>query len=260
MKIEVSINPAGGGTIAINDSIATSYPAVRTLPQDAIVQLEAKPMDGYRFSGWSGDFTGMENPTNMVLDSHIYITANFSPAIHTITLEVDGSGAIKPSIGEHIYDQDSEVEIMAMADKGWSFSGWNGDVEDATSATTTVTVDADKEITAKFDPIMHTVTVDYDYDGRDISTVGSYQYREGTIVDLVATPERGWKFDSWQGDVVDPHAESTTVVMDADKTITASFVRSFPDTRVIGIIVGAAGAGLTAFFITGRKKNEAVSK
>ena len=205
MKIEVNINPAGGGTIAINDFLATCYPAVRTLPQDTIIQLEAKPMNGYRFNGWSGDLTGMENPANILVDSHTYITANFSPAIHTITFEVDGSGIIKPSTGEHIYGEDSEVEITAMADKGWSFSRWNGDVEDATSATTTVTADADKKITAKFDPIMYTITIDYDYDGRDTSTVGPYQYREARMRNMIRLMRpKIW----WRGgvDIVITHA------------------------------------------------------
>ena len=247
MKIEMSLNPVGGGTIAINDSIATSYPTVRTLPQDTIVQLEAKPMNGYHFDGWSGDLNGIENPFTLVLGSHMYITANFSPAKHTLTIEVDGSGITIPASGEHSYDEGREVEITAVPDDGWSFSGWIGDVADSTSPTTNITVDEDMEFIAKFDPIIHTLTVNYDYDSKDISTAGPYQYMEGTVVDLIVSPEKGWKFDGWAGDVTDPQSGNTTVVMDSDKVIIARFVRSGPDTRVIGIIAGAVGAGPVSY-------------
>ena len=260
MKIEVSIDPTHGGTIVINDTEATSYPAVRTLLQDSTVQLEAKPMDGYLFDGWSGDLTSVENPANLELGSHMYVTANFTAATHTLKIEVEGAGDTIPAAGEHSYGQESEVEITAMPDDGWSFSGWGGDVTDSTSLTTNITVDKDTELIARFEPIMHTLTVNYDYDGKDMSIVGPYQYKEGTLVEVVATPESGWEFDGWAGGVADPLLESTTVLMDSDKTITASFVRSGADIRVIGIIAGAAGAGLTTFFITGRNKSMTESK
>ncbi len=41
---------------------------------------------------------------------------------------------------------------------------------------------------------------------------------------LTATPDTGWEFDSWTGDVADPDSSETTIVMDDNKTATAIFV------------------------------------
>ena len=254
MKIEVSLNPDAGGTVSINDSVATSYPAIRTLPEEAVIQLEAKPMEGYRFDGWSGDLTGVENPITVELDSHKYITANFSPAAYMINIGVDGGGTTSLETGDHKYNSGSEIDITAIPDDGWNFAGWIGDVADQTSSTTTVMVDRDKNVTARFNPIMHTLTVYYDYNGGDASTSGPYSYREGTVVDLLITQENGWRFDGWEGDVADPTSTNTTVFIDSDKYITANFIRSGPDPRIIGIIAGSAGAGVLAFFMTGQKR------
>jgi len=43
------------------------------------------------------------------------------------------------------------------------------------------------------------------------------------VVDISATPASGYQFVDWTGDVVDPNSVSTTVTMDADKTVTANF-------------------------------------
>jgi uncharacterized repeat protein (TIGR02543 family) len=55
------------------------------------------------------------------------------------------------------------------------------------------------------------------------SSLISHDYDAGEEVDIRATPASGWQFDSWSGDVDDPLSSSTTVTMDEDKTIVASF-------------------------------------
>ena len=55
---------------------------------------------------------------------------------------------------------------------------------------------------------------------------GTLTYVEGTVVDLVATPDTGYRFVNWTGDVdtiADPNAASTTVTMNGDYSITANF-------------------------------------
>ena len=54
-------------------------------------------------------------------------------------------------------------------------------------------------------------------------TVGTYAYPEDEVVAIMATPNSGYEFDHWDGDVADPNSASTTVVMDGDKMVTAYF-------------------------------------
>ena len=55
---------------------------------------------------------------------------------------------------------------------------------------------------------------------------GTFQYYEGTVVDLVATPDAGYRFVGWTGDVdtiEDVDEASTTITIQGDYEITADF-------------------------------------
>jgi hypothetical protein len=55
---------------------------------------------------------------------------------------------------------------------------------------------------------------------------GDFDYDGGTVVDLVAEVEPGYRFVNWTGDVdtiVDPDSASTTITMNDDYSITANF-------------------------------------
>ena len=76
-----------------------------------------------------------------------------------------------------------------------------------------------------------TETITYDLtmavtgSGTTDPAVGDHSYAEGTVVDISATADAGWSFDSWIGDVADTSSPSTTVTMDATKTVTATFTQ-----------------------------------
>lgn len=53
--------------------------------------------------------------------------------------------------------------------------------------------------------------------------VGDHDYDDGTVVDLTATPDEGWTFVSWDGNVADNNKKTTTITMNSDKTVTATF-------------------------------------
>jgi uncharacterized repeat protein (TIGR02543 family) len=47
-------------------------------------------------------------------------------------------------------------------------------------------------------------------------------YTQGTVVTLTANPDSGWQFDSWSGDL-SGSTNPTTITMNSDKTVTATF-------------------------------------
>ena len=51
-------------------------------------------------------------------------------------------------------------------------------------------------------------------------------YNSGTSVTLAATPDAGWRFDHWTGDL-SGNANPATISMDADKSVTAFFIQQF---------------------------------
>jgi hypothetical protein len=58
--------------------------------------------------------------------------------------------------------------------------------------------------------------------------MGTYVYDTVTVVGITATPNTGWAFIGWSGNVTDPIADSTTVIVDSDKVVTANFFAASP--------------------------------
>jgi len=127
----------------------------------------------------------------------------------------------------HTYPEDEVVAITATPNAGYEFDHWTGDVADPNAASTTVTMDGDKTVTAHFSliPVTYELTMAVDPAGGGTTTpaVGVHTYPEDEVVAITATPNAGYEFDHWTGDVADPNAASTTVTMDGDKTVTAHF-------------------------------------
>jgi uncharacterized repeat protein (TIGR02543 family) len=73
--------------------------------------------------------------------------------MHTLTMQVNGSGSTTPAVGTHSYSGETLINITATPDSGWQFDSWMGDVGDPDSATTTVTIDSDKTFTANFSQV-----------------------------------------------------------------------------------------------------------
>jgi hypothetical protein len=58
------------------------------------------------------------------------------------------------------------------------------------------------------------------------ATTGGGSYNQGTNATITATPAVGWQFVNWLGaGIANSASSSTTVVMDASKTVTANFTR-----------------------------------
>jgi hypothetical protein len=93
----------------------------------------------------------------------------------------------------------------------------------------------------------------YEYDLTIISTAGghvtapgegTFTYPAGTTVNLVATPDTGYPFMRWAGDVgtiPDVNAATTTITMNGDYSITANF----EETYYLTIFSGNGGSVIT---------------
>jgi len=69
-----------------------------------------------------------------------------------------------------------------------------------------------------------TVTVDPPGGGTISPAVGTYDYDDGTEVEVTATAADGYVFDHWSGDGdLEGTANPVTITMDSDKTVTAHF-------------------------------------
>ena len=146
----MDVSPGDGGTVEVDQTASSSYPASFSINSGVSVHLEALPASGYRFDNWSGDLSDTANPTTIVINCNKTVTAEFSRITHTLTIKTNGSGSTTPAVGNHEYTERAVVDITAIPDSGWQFDGWSGDVADAGSANTKVTINSNKTVTAEF--------------------------------------------------------------------------------------------------------------
>jgi uncharacterized repeat protein (TIGR02543 family) len=142
----VTMSVSGNGTTTPPDGI-------HAYAQDTIVNITASPASGWQFVRWTG---AVSNPasstTNVTVEGDKAVTAIFTQITqnYDLTVAVSGNGTTTPAAGIHSYAQDTTVNITATPSNGWQFANWIGSVAEQGSANTTITLDGDKTITAKF--------------------------------------------------------------------------------------------------------------
>ena len=123
------------------------------------VPLETSPSSGCTFSHWSGDVpVGDEESESItiVMDDDKTLTAHFVESEETTTYElavnIEGEGTTEPAVGNHTYDEGTEVDLEAFPSFDWTFSHWSGDLPagDEESESITIVMDDDKTLTAHF--------------------------------------------------------------------------------------------------------------
>ena len=226
----VPINPAitvtnHNLTMAVTGN-GTVTPAAGTYAyaQGTVVDISAIPASGYQFVNWTGEVDNVNAATTTVtMDATKTVTANFVQINHNLTMAVTGSGTTTPAAGTYAYAQGTVVDISAIPASGYQFVNWTGEVDNVNAATTTVTMDATKTVTANFVQINHNLTMAVTGSGATTPAAGTYAYAQGTVVDISAIPASGYQFVNWTGEVDNANSATTTVTMDATKTVTANF-------------------------------------
>ena len=136
---------------AENGSIIPDVDSITKIP-GSTMNFEAIAAEGYEFLNWSGDATSSSQQIVITLnEQNIDLTANFGiePTEYNLTttaVPTDG-GSVSPS-GSTVYDEGTEVTIIALPADGYQFDGWTG--IDETKDTVTVIMEADLNVSANF--------------------------------------------------------------------------------------------------------------
>jgi len=193
------------------------------------------------FSHWSGDLTGDENPKNIIMDSDKNITAHFNQTIipYTLTVNVEGNGTVNIDPDQETYEYGDEVELTANPDEGWSFSHWSGALS-GNNNPETIFIGSDETVTAHFTQKPqheYTLTINIIGNGTVVKTPNQPTYTNGTYVELYAPACNelecgiqylGWEFSHWSGDLSGSE-NPATILMDGNKTVTATFIYIPPE-------------------------------
>ncbi len=235
-KLTLSMTVVGNGT---------TEPPVgnNSIVQGTEVLVRAISDLGWVFDHWEGDLTGKVNPQTIVMTSAKSIKAVFTKDAfdYTLAMTTEGLGSTLPATGFHRFLSGDKVVLRAIPADTYVFDHWSGSLSGEDNPAT-VTMDSDKTVQAVFlyAPVIYTLTTSAQGGGRVSPSEGQRGYAAGKKVTLVATPELGWTFDHWEGDV-GGEASVALLTMTSDKTAKAVFRKTPVITAVSpdrGLIAG----------------------
>jgi uncharacterized repeat protein (TIGR02543 family) len=206
-------------TVSGSGGTVTRTPDKSSYTQGESVTLQVTPDAGRNFAGWSGDLIGTTNPATLVMNSNKSVTATFTANAYTLTINaVNGSVSKTPDKTSYAYGD--VVTLQAVPNAGYNFSGWSGDAS-GTSSTVTVTMNANKSVTARFTANTYTLTVAAT-NGSVTKNPDKASYSYGETVTLRAVPDTGYSFSGWSGDASGT-SSTITITMNTNKSVTATF-------------------------------------
>jgi len=219
--LEVTPTPSEGGSVT---------PASGEFEEGEVVDVMAQPNENYIFDSWQGDISGTDNPVEVVMENDMIFTALFEKLEFPLELNIEGGGSVEQNVVEAKttdYEHGTVVELTAIADDGWRFLEWQGDLSGSENPET-ITIDEEKSVTAVFELDDFSLEVDIVGEGNVhqeiVETAEKTDYESGTTVELTAEPDFGWTFVEWQGDLQGDE-NPQTILMDEDKSVTAVFER-----------------------------------
>ena len=111
---------------------------------------------------WHGVFRTKQVPSILLLAMSVCLNSARCQPQAELVLEQSPAraGTMTPGSGIHTYATHSQISLTAVAQEGYRFAYWLGDVSDPQSSTTQVHLDNSKVVVAVYDPI----NAENDYD------------------------------------------------------------------------------------------------
>ncbi len=249
VTVSAAANPTAAGSTSVTTPPNCTGSA-KYRPGSSVAITTSPTNAYYLFQNWTA--TGGAAPANPAATSTTLTlgsldsvaTARYN-VCKTLTTHVfpagDGQVVVltNPNCGADRYLPGTSVTLRAdRTNPSKSFQGWSGDVPPAQQLDNpvTLTLDADKDVTANFEIACYTLSKDT-VTPPGSGTVSanpatgncpgdSTKYQHGTNVQLTANPGPGYQFVNWSGGASGT-ANPTTLTMDANKTTTAHFQACF---------------------------------
>lgn len=202
--------------------------------------IEATPDVNSYFGGWEIIKNPSQAPqetwvywfnTTLTIDADYDLVAWFDSSGYTLQLQQGVNGFIIPSPGVYRLAEGFPVELYAVADPGYAFLGWYDQNDELVSMENPYQfiLNSDTNLIAKFGKIaIYTLRVTVQSGQGTTVPVPDidHQYEGGTIVNLTAIPDEGWRFVRWTGDlegVPDPNQPVIQVLMNMNRNIGVEF-------------------------------------
>ncbi len=219
-----------GGTITVD-------PVKPTYLYGEEVTITIEPQIGWTFAGWADSSVGISGSdlvTTLTMSQDVVAIARLVQNQYDLitTLVHNGEpGAIGGSVtktpDQTSYGHGQVVSVTATVAQGWVFDGWAGDLT-GDDPTESLTMTADKAVTATFTQEQYNITVAIDGPsgvadpGHVVITPDKPYFLYNDIVTLTPVAASGYEFVMWSGDLTGSD-EPALFAIDKDYNITAHF-------------------------------------
>lgn len=216
----ITLHPGDHGDIPGANS-GTDY--VTNVTHDTIFTPPTPVADpGYTFTGWNPSIPA-------TITTNFSVTAVYAPVMHTLTV-LSAHGAADPATGTNSFTWGTSLtgsvtspDLQGMTQfvcAGWTGTG-NVPISGTGTNTGSFTLTQDSAITWLWNT---EYAVNTEVSGSGTVDLADGFYAAGSTQNLKATPDTGWLFMGWSGDLTGGYTSSnTTLVINAPKSVTATF-------------------------------------
>jgi hypothetical protein len=212
VPITITTSPAGL-LVSVDGGAFTAAPLVESwIPFTSHTIATTSPQAGgtgiqYAFTGWSD--TGAISHSIMVPSTATSYTASFNTQYQlTTAANPSNGGTVSPTSGSY-YNSGTIVPLTATANSGFTFSSWTGNVASASSASTSITMNAPQSVTANFTVSGVQVMVgtspaglSFTVDGTAYTSTQTFTWSNGSSHTIATTTPQGisgtrYTFSNW---------------------------------------------------------------
>jgi hypothetical protein len=188
--LNVALRQAEGGSVTI-------LPEHGPYMEGDTLRIEAAANEGFRFQAWKEPLQAFTNGGVITLTNDIAVEAIFKK-LQAVLVTQTGEGTVTGLNGLY-YDIGEEITLSAQAKTNWFFTGWSGSVTNASNPLILV-VSTNTSVNAIFKQLF-TLTATSSEGGVVEMTPMASNYVDGTIVTLLAKPNRYYRLEQWTGGV-----------------------------------------------------------
>lgn len=220
-------------------TVATNSALVRLYLQNGSVPWAARDNPADHWSSGGAANSQFETPLSVrtqggwpwVRGETFYVSAtNESALAQDFYLQVDTrawllsllatNGTIQPSPNKPYYNTGESVTLLPVPATGYRFAGWAGDLS-GTNQPAQIIMTTNRQVTALFEPVPYHINITAT--GGVVAKVPDrIEYHNGDLVHLIATPNPGFEFDRWSGDIPS-FLTDLPIIMSGDLHLTAIF-------------------------------------
>ena len=214
-------------TVFANEAeFGTVSEPVTALYQDTVT-LYATAAEGYHVAGWSNGMTG--DTIEVVVNGNDTITVNFAINVYNVVAaaNIAERGTVT---GAAATEHGANDTLVATANYGYHFAGWNNGV---TTDTLVLTVVSDTNVIANFDRNAYAAAVTFDATMGTATVSSAAPLYLDTVV-YKAVANENYSFIGWSNGLTE---DSIAVVITSDTTLEALF-----EANVYTVSVSSANA------------------